>query len=234
MNKILLEGKNDKAFIDAYIKYLTFTNNISTEIATNKLENGFSEEEFTRALIEIKNKEIDDITHLGIIVDIDNSAQEKINTINNCFNKVFQIENVFQNEATIYSFNFNNKTTNVSLFLMKDSNGKGELMNVLREIKNQNSTIADCIENCCSKKVDFNQKAFDDDWSHFYMKWDCNNLEARTNKDNFTLALTIDSKIKDEEKINKLKEGHYQRLVSFWDFEHDTLKDLRNYLNQFQ
>lgn len=233
VNKILVEGKNDVAFINALLKFINKKIDVSA-IDVKSLEKGLSENTLTIALEEFRDKEIYHYNKLGIIIDIDNNTQkERLDFIASIINKVFSIKINVEDVGTEYSITFNKNSFILSIWLM-NVNGKGELMTVLREIKKQNSSIADCIQVCCSQKNDFNQKAFDDDWSHLYMKWDCCSLKERKSHINFSLALKLDETKMTEDEKKVAVENNYQKLVNAWDFGHNSIELLRNYLTQFQ
>lgn len=223
MNRIVVEGKNDKGFIEAYKQYLIGIN-IETQFDLSVLANGLSEASIVAELNTLKN-DLENETSLnikiGFIVDIDDEASKgytnRFTILNNAILKVFNINPNFSNLLTSVIYSYEDLEIEFSFFLMKDSNGKGELIDVLKEIKIKDSVIADCVNNCFKQKDDHTDKEILDDWLHIFLKWDSCNFKQRGANKNF--------KLEEKETI--------ENLHTIFHFGSVVLTDLKNYLSTF-
>lgn len=223
MNRIIVEGKNDKGFIEAYKKYL-LDKNIKLQFDLSALANGLSEISIIEELKTIKNDLENEVAlniKIGFILDIDdvtiNGYINRFTILNNAILNVFGINPNFSNELTSSICGYEDLNIQFSYFLMKNSKGNGELIDVLKEIKISDSLIADCVNKCFQQKTDYTAKEISDDWLHIFLKWDsCNYSERRASK-NFGLD----------------KNETIQKLHTIFDFENPVLEELRLYLSTF-
>ncbi len=223
VNRIIVEGKNDKGFIEAYKQYL-IDKSIKVQFGLSTLAKGLSEQTIIDELKTIKKDlalETFSSIKIGFIVDKDdetiNGYVNRFSILNNAISNVFRVECNFSIELTSVICNYEDLEIEFSYFLMQNSHGIGELIDVLKEIKINDSIIADCVNNCFQQKVDYTNKEISDDWLHIFLKWDsCNFNERRSNK-NFRLD--------EKETIEK--------LYTIFDFENKTLDNLKNYLSTF-
>jgi hypothetical protein len=216
---ILVEGKNDKGFVESLLKIcfpqlidsikifdLKGINNLKSALDSN----------FT----DFKGKEY---RNLGIIIDVDNSSREdRIQLVNDVFRLQILFQNTELNTNTLSAECMinGNRNLKISLFLMSASNGKGELIDLLKEIKKRESVVSDCAIECLTKKEDSTSKELSDDWLHLYLKWDCSNSAQRKGSRNIGLD----------------KENTKNRIEEIFDFnsENSVLNNLKTYLQQFK
>jgi hypothetical protein len=223
VNRLIVEGKNDKGFIEAYKQYLV-SKNINPQFDLSALANGLSEASIIDELKTIKKdlaKEISPNIKIGFILDIDdvtiNGYLKRFIILNNSILNVFGINPNFTDVITSSNCNYEDLNIEFSYYLMQDSKGQGELIDVLKEIKIGDSKIADCVNNCFKQKDVYTNKEISDDWLHIFLKWDSCNFEERRSSKNFGLD-------KNETII---------KLYSIFDFENKILDNLKKYLSTF-
>ena len=213
-NKILfVEGKNDKGFVKAFINHyfpdkIQFVKIVDMQGISNFPLSLKSES------TDIINKPIN---ALGVMIDIDNSTTtEKIEFVNSTFKKVTLFNGCIFNDSLQTELLINTiKKCNVYLYFVKASNGKGELIDVLKETNLTEFNVANCVVNCFNKKGDTTPKEVSDDWLHIYLKWDNCNYNERRNSDNFSLE-----KVETQNKLHNI-------------FDFSKLGDLKLFLNNF-
>jgi hypothetical protein len=223
VNRIIVEGKNDKGFIEAYKQYL-ISKGIIPQFDLSALTNGLSEASIIEELKTIKKdlgKEQVPNIKIGFLLDIDDVTIDgylkRFIILNNAILNVFGVNPNFTDVLTTSTCLYEDLNIEFSYFLMKDSTGQGELIDVLKEIKIGDSKIADCVNNCFKQKADYTDKEISDDWLHIFLKWDsCNYTERRANK-NFGLD----------------KKETIDKLHTIFDFENPILDNLKNYLSVF-
>jgi hypothetical protein len=223
VNRIIVEGKNDKGFIEAYKQYL-ISKNINLQFDLSTLANGLSEASIIDELKTIKNDLENEPSlniKIGFILDIDDiNAKGYINRftiLNNAILSVFEIRPNLSDVLTSAICEYEDLRIEFSYLLMQNSKGNGELIDVLKEIKFNDSLIADCVNNCFQQKVDYTAKEISDDWLHIFLKWDsCNYTERRASK-NFGLD----------------KKETIEKLHTIFNFENNVLENLKKYLSTF-
>jgi hypothetical protein len=150
-NRLIVESKNDKFFIQSLISYLNINNVDVSEI--NVTENDYLDlDGLSVASLERELKTIEAdaqksyINKVGIILDADDSQLKNLNKINEAIIRVFpqnqKLENISQ-LVSIRSINFEDSIQIACYFV--NVNGVGELETLLKEIKSQDSTYADCL-----------------------------------------------------------------------------------------
>lgn len=215
---IIVESHNDKYFIEKLRDELGLTNIKIDEPICNihdyECLNGLSETKLKQILKEIK---FDQYKKIGIIIDADNEGIEKrIDLINSCIRALEDVSSDF-------------KITKINEFIKIESldeveigcyitnvDGNGELETVLKAIKSQDSTYADCLEawkTCLtSKGKTITDKDFDKFWINNYLRFD-------------TCSAS--------EKSQAARKCNYESGMKkdIWDFENPILKDLKEFLN---
>lgn len=117
--------------------------------------------------------------------------------------------------------------------------GKGELEDVLREMKKCNSHHADCLDswNFClnsngiDKKTD---KEISKLWVHYYLKYDAFLSYSNTTRpqDKYCKLENIFTNVKDMNKQDKLFEVNV--TSELFDFNHACLNELKSFLTLFK
>jgi len=210
---LLVEGSNDKAFVNILALDLDLVNFLDVR-SIGGIDN------LKNHLQSIKNDLQDyDFSNLGLIIDIDESEIiEKINYIENSLKILnFEFNNFDENILETILIAEDALEIKVKVFFMSASNKKGELIDLLKEIKLQPSDISDCAIECLKKKVDSNDKELMDDWLHLYLKWDCSSRKDRKNGS----------------KIGLDKEETKLRINYMFDLQSEKLNPLKTYLKQF-
>ena len=194
MNKLIVESKNDKAFVEALVRHVNANAKVD-EILSNfeeikDLEVGLSEMRLTQkmedVLDEVRKKGVNKI---GILIDLDNKTfQERLDLVNDCLKKSLKNKSFNENTEGVKSVNTFaqikiDEVTNVEIACyFTNVDGQGELETVLKRIKNKDSVYADCLEKwrlCLEqngKKI--SEKDFDKFWISNYIRFDtCSNKE---------------------------------------------------------
>ncbi len=218
-NILIVESENDKYFIEALTTKINLKKiEVSTPIC--KVDDyeclkGIGNLKFRleRLKADIKKSGIEKI---GIIIDANNEGiQKRIELINKALKSVFNLENDLKN---INEF-VEDKSENVKFACyIINVNGLGELETVLKFIKKDDSTFADCLENWkkCLKENDkeIKEKDFDKFWLNVYQRFDCcnkNEQKQAGRKCNFEASMK----------------------KNIWNFDHEKLEDLKTFLRMF-
>lgn len=173
-NIILVEGKDDKAFIEALIPSVE-----TKPITVEKLE-GLNQKALIDSLdaqkINFQKKLFD---KLGIILDQDDFTKaERLAFVNKAIEKVFGI--TLTDTSTFISVEINGDLLQIACYFV-NFEGKGELESLLTRIKTQPSPHADCLNQWqnCLKENKVSQKEFDKLWVHYYLKYDTSTHQER-------------------------------------------------------
>lgn len=229
-NRLIVESKNDKFFIQSIVNYLNINNVDISEI--NVTENdyldldGLSVASLER---ELKTIEADSqksyINKVGIILDADDSQLKNLNKINEALVKVFpenqRIEEISQ-FISVNSVNFEDPIQIACYFI--NVNGIGELETLLKVIKSQDSTYADCLnawQACLQQKGKnpVSSKDFDKFWISNYLRFDtCSNRDKKQSERKCSMA-----------GFNYVM----TEKLHIWNFEHPTLDELKEFLKLF-
>ncbi len=219
--KIIVEGKNDKFFIEALLGIKNVVSPLVEELGgINDFEYSDKiEKKLTIFKTQAENKSLKKV---GIIIDQDYIENDRIGFLNKMIAKVFGEEYVLKNVQESIKIKLGNNILEISCFII-NINGKGELSTVLKAIKSQNkhSLFADCLEKwweCADVgKTIIDQVEFDKNWYHYYIKWDNSNRQER-------------------QQANKYCSLEYSLLhkKDIWDFENIALDELKNYLKKFK
>jgi len=214
-NLLIVESHNDKFFIEALSESLKIDIKINQPIC--KIDdyeclNGLSEKKLFDCLNEVK---FENYTKIGIVIDADKEGIENrlalIDTVIKQFDDAIEIKNINTPiRSDKYDLEFVCYITNVD--------GYGELETLLKIIKSENSTYADCLD-AWRKCLDQNgkkisDKEFDKFWVSIYGRYDC-----CTKKDQRHLD------------TNCTKEASVRKPI--WNFEHEALTDLKAFLQLF-
>ena len=216
---IIVESDNDKFFIEKLRDELGLTNIKIDEPICNihdyECLNGLSETKLKQILKEIK---FDHYQKIGIIIDADNEGIEKrIDLINSCIRTLEDVSSDF----TITKINEFIKIESLDGVeigcYITNVDGNGELETVLKAIKSQDSTYADCLEawkTCLtSKGKTTTDKDFDKFWVNNYLRFDtCTKQEQKQ----------ADKNCKNEVAIKK----------DIWDFKNPILYDLKEFIKK--
>lgn len=214
-NLLIVESHNDKFFIEALSESLKIDIKINQPIC--KIDDyecldGLSEKKLHACLNELK---FDDYSKIGIMIDADKEGIE---------NRLALIDTVikqFDNDIEIKNINTPIRSDKLDLeFICYITNvgGFGELETLLKAIKSQDSTYADCLDawRTCLQQADkpIKDKEFDKFWVSIYGRYDC-----CTKKDQKHLD------------TNCTKEASIKKPI--WNFEHEALTDLKAFLQLF-
>lgn len=246
---IIVESRNDAAFIHALLRHFQLSDIETQAIEKEEIEmttlesfegeegkkyNGLSKTTLEQKLKNIK-KEIDksypNLQKIGIIIDADDKGQEaQIGLCNQAIESVFgKIEIGAINEQKQVDFSINGQTIalNFSYYCMNVED-KGELTSVLKKIKKEDSSYADCLieawQPCFLAKNIPNPKRIspnqlDKLWVEIYLKYDTTNKKRR-NKDSANLALVF--------------EGKDEKGKTIFDFDSTHLQGLKDFLHTFR
>ncbi len=194
MNKLIVESENDKAFIEALIRHLQ-NQNIEVDSPVCRIDDfdclhGLDEKKLTRKLEDV----FDDVrkkglSKIGILIDQDNSTTEKrLDFINNCMKSAVKNKFFTDWQDSFLSVNtFKTIQADADTFFevachFTNVDGKGELETVLKHIKTQDSTHADCLEKwrkyLNENNKEISDKEFDKFWISNYIRFDtCSNKD---------------------------------------------------------
>ncbi len=218
--RIIVEGKNDKVFIEALLGIQGIVSPLVEELGgINDFE--YSDKIEKKLIILKSQAENKSLSKIGIIIDQDSKENNRIDFLNKMIQKVFGVEYVLNKEQESIEIKVGENRLELSCFIM-NINGEGELSTMLKAIKHENksSVFADCLEKwwlCADaeKKV-IDQVEFDKNWYHFYIKWDnSSHQEGQQASKYCSLEYSL----------------HHKKDI--WDFESKALNNLKNYLSSF-
>jgi hypothetical protein len=218
--RIIVEGKNDKFFIEALLGIEGIVSTLVEELGgINDFE--YSDKIEKKLVILKSQAENKSLSKIGIIIDQDAKENNRIIFLNKMIQKVFGAEYVLKKEQEPIEIKVGVHTVELSCFIM-NVNGEGELSTMLKAIKpeNKTSTFADCLEKwweCAdAEKRIIDQVEFDKNWYHYYIKWDNSSHQERQQANKYCSL---------EYSLNHKKD--------IWDFENEILNALKNYLSTF-
>ncbi len=234
-NRIIVESKNDKIFIQSLVSYLNIHDIEILEINLSDNDymtlGGLSLSSLKGELGDIKAaSENNNISKVGIILDADNSQQEKFDLINNAIKSIFpQLQQVKLERINSF-INISFVASDQKLFSLQlacyfvNINGTGELETLLKSIKSQPSPYADCLDawRSCVEKLSsesISQKDFDKFWVSNYLRFD-----TCIGDENDQAGKKCSMSGFDYVMANKLH---------IWDFEHPALDELKVFLKMF-
>ena len=235
-NKLIVESKNDKIFIEKLIEILNLDNikiddpicEPKNPINIDKYQclNGLDQDLMIQAL-DYFSKDLlkNDVAKVGVIIDQDlKTRKERLSFINSCINKVFETSNSLDDINKLITVTTKD---NISLQLgcyFTNVDQQGELETVLKTIKTQNSDYADCLESWrnCLKGTGKNisDKDFDKFWISNYIRYDtCLPQESKQAGRKCAMS-AFDYVLKEKGDI--------------FDFEHPVLDGLKDFLKLFK
>lgn len=217
-NLLIVESHNDKYFIERLKTFAEADFEISSPVCR------IDEYECLNGLSNLKLK-LDEIksdiekgyfNKVGIMLDADKvGIQQRVDEINMA---VKFITNDLEITATNTWYRSEKFDIEISCHIL-NVKGYGELETLLKEIKSQDSTFADCLtgwQTCLeTKQKTITQKDFDKFWINVYERYDCCSKKEKSQADK-NCNPEISLKIKD-----------------IWNFSHPALIDLKNYLAMF-
>jgi uncharacterized protein YqgV (UPF0045/DUF77 family) len=223
-NILIVESKNDKYFFQSVIKHLNYDLEVEAPIFLDEDYRemaGLDLTKLTQALKSLKAEiQKEDIDRVGIIIDIDrHSETERIQFINDCIGKVFSDTIPLDRVNQFIDLNFEDYNVQLACYFT-NVDGQGELETVLRAIKSQDSTYADCLHSwreCLTNQgKEITDKDFDKFWVANYTRYDtCTNKDKKQAGRKCTLDYALQTKI------------------SVWNFDHPILDKLKVFFKLF-
>lgn len=228
-NLLIVESENDKFFIDALIAHMNLKNiEISDGIICNiddvECMNGLSTKNLDRALEVSKNKaKKSDFQRIGLIIDIDNKTEaERLKLVNSSIENVFGISEALKFTGKLEAIELDDVQKVEIGTYFTNVNGSGELETVLKEIKTENSTHADCLnawqeclkQNNIREGNGLKKKDFDKFWVSIYLRYDtCSRNERK--------------------QAGRKCNNEAAMLKPIWNFDHDCLIEFKAFLDKF-
>jgi hypothetical protein len=220
-NLLIVESENDKYFIERLKKEV---NNANFEIDNEPICNiddyeclsGLSVTRLSNKLFDvIENAKKDGIDKIGIMLDADDvGIAERVNNINQ---SIRTITDDLEITAPNQWYRSEKLDIEISCHILNVS-GLGDLETLLKEIKSQDSTFADCLyswQECLAKNnKEITIKDFDKFWINIYGRYDhCNKNEQKQAGRKCNLEASLQKNI--------------------WNFSHPALTNLKDYLAMF-
>ena len=245
-NILIVESENDQYFIEALVKEVLSSDTNVCKVDEYK-HSSLDEKKLTIEITDsltTANKNI--FTKIGIILDMDNSTEkERIDLINKCLQNSFNECGYTKPHQLTRAKEFVDFQTNdgsaiqISCFFT-NIDGQGELETVLKAIKTQDSTFADCIYTgwleCWQNKgkkygsrgetCDISDKEVLKLWVDFYKRFDTLTRQDR-NETNTDWRGIMTGLTKNEKK---LKEA---RGIEIFDLNSQKLNDIKSFLKMF-
>lgn len=215
MNKLVVESKNDKIFVEKILKILNFQNiEVSEPICL--IDECICLDGLGNLEKKLRDEKLDSINKIGILIDADNEGVSKrIEEVNKIL-KNLDINVEFNNINQLKKDEKNDIEIACHILNIED---RGSLDNILKTIAKGKSEYADCLESwkkCLEEKGEkVSDTIFTKFWVNNYLRFDtCDKEEQKksSKKCNFEKALEKD----------------------FWDFEHKSLDSLKDFLKLFQ
>lgn len=209
MNKLIVESKNDKFFIEALLNSLNL-NQIEVDEPLCSIDEYICLDGIDNLKHKLQDLKLDDIDKLGIILDADEVG---IDTRITQINKILQELRLNIQLDMINDFKEDKELgINISCHIL-NIDGKGELENILKQIAKEDSTFADCLDSwkeCLEEKdKEISQKDFLKFWINNYIRFDtCTKEEQKqiSKKCSFQKAMQKDIWNFDDEALDSLKE----------------------------
>ncbi|OCL92932.1 DUF3226 domain-containing protein [Arcobacter porcinus] len=219
MNKLIVEGTGDKAFVNKLIERLNIENlEISEPLCT--IDECICLDGLGNLEKKLKELKLDSINKLGILIDADEKGIEtRISEINEILRKIdidikFKDINEFKKDEQ--------KDIEIACHILNIED-KGSLDNILKTIAKEPSPYADCLEawkKCLEdKKKVVTGPIFTKFWVNNYIRFDtCSSRDKGQ----------VDKKCNYRDALDKaLKKD-------VWDFEHQALDSLKDFLKLFK
>jgi hypothetical protein len=206
-NILIVESHNDKFFIEALINHINSNLKVEEPICNiNEFECLGGINKLEEKLNSIEHKILKgEIKKIGIIFDADNIGIK---------DRKQQIEE----KIKLFKEKLPEECRNINFLIhILNVEGHGELETILKTIKSQDSTIADCLEsweNCLPEDKKLKKKDFDKFWVQVYQRYDCCNKKE---------AKQADKKCNNEISLKE---------KNIWNFDHSILNDLKEFLQK--
>ncbi len=209
-NIILVEGKDDKAFIEYLIQ------DVEVKPFSVDVLEGLSKDALSKRLDSLKTGFLKNpFEKLGIIIDQDSFiTEERLAFVNECLQGNFNVQ--LSDNQIFANLEIDEIPFQIACYFV-NVDGTGELESLLTRIKTIPSPYADCLQqwqNCLSEKV--SQKEFDKLWVHYYLKYDTATHQQRQQAGTYcTLEYSLKAK------------------THIWDFDSPVLDELKGFLALF-
>ena len=223
-NILIVESKNDEYFFRSVIKHLNYDIEIESPIFADedyRPMGGLDPTKLTQALKSIRAEiQKEDIERIGIIIDIDRDSEiDRIKFINECIVKVFPEAVLIDRINQFIDLNFEDYQIQLACYFT-NVNGQGELETVLKTIKSQDSTHADCLDRwrecLTSNNRKITDKNFDKLWIANYIRYDTSTKDEKKDAANkLTLNYALENK------------------SSIWNLDHPILAELKVFFKLF-
>lgn len=227
-NILIVESNNDKYFFQSVIKHLNYDIEVEAPIFVDedyRSMDGLDPKKLINALKDLQaDIKKEDIDRVGIIVDIDRDSEaDRIQFINDCIVKVFPTAEPLDRVNQFIDLNFDEYQVQLACYFT-NVDGQGNLETVLKAIKSQDSTHADCLEHWreCMKRKDkkIKDNDFDKFWLNNYVRYDtCSNQE----KNNANKYCTLSYALQNKPSIWNLEHPILNKLKEFFRLFHDSL-----------
>ncbi len=248
-NRLIVESKNDKFFIQALVNYLNTSSvdfkKIDIEENAYLALDGSDPTKTESGLQKIKDEaQKNPIDKLGIVLDMDyKQPLEWFEIINKAIANIFPLarQNKIEKASDFITVTSEEILDIQVACYLTNVDGTGELETLLKEIKSQDSTYADCLDawQYClqqNNKEAISKKDFDKFWVSNYIRFDtcskndkkqakrkCSMLESEDDK------LTISGQLKDKSGFKYIM----TEKIHIWNFEHPALDELKGFLKLF-
>lgn len=223
-NILIVESNNDKYFFQSVTKHLDIDLEVTAPIFLDDDYRTMDGSDSTKLINALKDLKADiqkeDIDRVGIIIDIDrHSEADRIKFINDCISKVFPKAITLDRVNQFTDLNFEDYPTKLACYFT-NVNGQGELETVLKVIKSQDSTHADCLQSWreCLKNngKEITDKVFDKSWIANYIRYDTPTKKEKKDAQN---KLTLNYALENKSFI--------------WNLDHPILAELKVFFRLF-
>lgn len=223
-NILIVESNNDKYFFHSVIKHLNYDIEVAAPIFLDEDFRAMAGSDATKLTNALKDLKADiqkgDINRVGIIIDIDRDSEaDRIKFINDCLVKVFSQAKPLDRVNQFVDLNFDDYQIQLACYFT-NVDGQGELETVLKAIKSQDSTHADCLaswrECVANSGGKITDKIFDKSWVINYIRYDTStNKEKRDGENKLTVNYALQNK------------------PSIWNLDHPILDELKIFFRLF-
>jgi hypothetical protein len=230
-NLLIVESKNDQFFLKALIDYLNLTEiqlgePICIDEDDYKCLQGSDRKKLITALKEVRTDlESREIDKIGIIVDQDLLLkEERIGFLRDCIEQIYpDVEKITETSQLYRLMIIEERVIEFACYFI-NVEGRGELETILKKIKSQDSTYADCLEawqTCLSQqgKPYLEKKDFDKFWVSNYLRFDTCSDEEKKQAGRKCSMSGFDYVMKNKPHI--------------WNFDHEVLNELKDFLQLF-
>jgi Protein of unknown function (DUF3226) len=235
MNTIIVESKNDKAFVNALITNLNLLNIEVDAPIISISENDYvllggldpDPNHPTSLINKLKDIKTDirkkGINNIGIILDIDNESFDRRflainNAIKEAFNKEYRAFTEITEVCSLFPLEFGSDLINFACYFTNIEES-GDLETLLRQIAVEQSDFADCLETwktCIeSKGHTISEKDFDKFWVSNYLRFDTCSRKESTQAGKYCSFNAFEYIMKNKPHIFNLQSDHLEDLSTF-------------------